>query len=141
MPDEDYIVPIGQGIVRRPGRDVTLVASLLMLYRALEAAELLAQDGIEAEVIDPRTLVPLDKELIFRSVEKTGRLVIVEEDNLTNGWGAEVAALVADEAFVWLDAPIKRVAAPDVPPPFAPVLEQEYVPSARRVVETVKSIL
>jgi pyruvate dehydrogenase E1 component beta subunit len=141
VPEEDYIVPIGQGIVRRPGRDVTLVASLLMLYRALEAAEQLAQEGIEAEVVDPRTLVPLDKELIFRSVEKTGRLVIVEEDNLTNGWGAEVAALVADEAFAWLDAPIKRVAAPDVPPPFAPVLEQEYVPSVRRVVETVKSLL
>lgn len=141
VPEEDYVVPIGEGIVRRPGTDVTIVASLLMVYRALQAAEELAGQGIEAEVIDPRTLVPLDKGLIFASVRKTGRLVIVEEDNLTNGWGAEVAALMADEAFVWLDAPIKRVAAPDTPPPFAPVLEQLYVPSAERIVATVRSIL
>jgi pyruvate dehydrogenase E1 component beta subunit len=111
-----------------------------MLYRALEAAEVLAQEGIEAEVIDPRTLVPFDKERVLHSVKKTGRLVIVEEDNLTNGWGAEVAAWMADEAFVWLDAPIKRVAAPDVPPPFAPILEQHYVPSTARVVDTVRSL-
>ncbi len=140
VPEEDYIVPIGEGVIRRPGKDVTIVANLLMLYRALGAAETLAQRGIEAEVIDPRTLVPLDKQLILESVQKTGRLVIVEEDNLTNGWGAEVAALMADEAFVWLDAPIKRVAAPDVPPPFAPVLEREYVPSEQRVVDAVCSL-
>jgi pyruvate dehydrogenase E1 component beta subunit len=141
VPDEDYVVPIGQGAVRRPGTDVTIVASLLMVYRALQAAEALAAQGIQAEVIDPRTLVPLDKDLIFASVQKTGRLVIVEEDNLTNGWGAEVAALVADEAFVWLDAPIKRVAAPDTPPPFAPVLEQLYVPSVERIVAAVRATL
>jgi len=140
VPEEDYIVPIGEGIIRRPGKDVTIVANLLMLYRALGAAETLAQRGIEAEVIDPRTLAPLDKQLILESVQKTGRLVIVEEDNLTNGWGAEVAALMADEAFIWLDAPIKRVAAPDVPPPFAPALEREYVPSEQRVVDAVCSL-
>jgi pyruvate dehydrogenase E1 component beta subunit len=141
VPDADYIVPIGEGIIRRPGKDITIVANLLMLYRALAAAELLAKEGIEAEVIDPRTLVPLDKELIYRSVRKTGRLLIVEEDNLTNGWGAEVAALAADEVFEWLDAPIKRIAAPDVPPPFAPVLEREYVPNEQKVVAAVKSML
>ena len=141
VPEEDYIVPIGQGIVRREGQDVTIVANLLMLYRALAAARTLAQRGIAAEVIDPRTLVPLDKDLILASVRKTGRLLIVEEDNLTNGWGAEVAALMADEAFEWLDAPIKRVAAPDVPPPFAPVLEQEYVPSEQRIVDAVLTML
>ena len=91
-----------------------------MLYRALDAAETLARQGIEAEVIDPRTLVPLDKELILGSVRKTGRLVIVEEDNLTNGWGAEIAAIVADEAFIWLDAPIKRVCAPGCAPTLRP---------------------
>ena len=101
VPDEDYIVPIGQGIIRRPGRDLTIVANLLMLYRSLAAAARLAEQGIEAEVIDPRTLVPLDKQLILDSVRKTGRLLIVEEDNLTNGWGAEIAALMADEAFAW----------------------------------------
>jgi pyruvate dehydrogenase E1 component beta subunit len=141
VPDDDYVVPIGQGVVRRPGRDVTIVGKLLTVYRALAAAEQLAQEGIEAEVIDPRTLVPLDRELILGSVRKTGRLVIVEEDNLTSGWAADLAAIVADEAFDWLDAPIKRVSAPDTPVPFAPVMEQFYVPSAERVVEAVRSLL
>jgi pyruvate/2-oxoglutarate/acetoin dehydrogenase E1 component len=141
VPEEDYTVPIGKGIIRREGKDITIVANLLMLYRSLAAAETLAKLGIDAEVIDPRSLVPLDEELILESIKKTGRLLIVEEDNLTNGWGAEVAALMADKAFFWLDAPIKRVAAPDVPPPFAPVLEREYVPSEARVVETVLSMI
>jgi pyruvate dehydrogenase E1 component beta subunit len=140
VPEEDYLVPIGEGIIRREGKDVTIVAKLLMLYRALAAAETLAEQGIEAEVIDPRTLVPLDKELILASVRKTGRLVIVEEDNLTGGWAAEIAAIVADEAFVWLDAPIKRVSAPDVPPPFAPVLEREYVPNEAKIKTAVLSL-
>ncbi|MGE5221975.1 MAG: alpha-ketoacid dehydrogenase subunit beta [Omnitrophica WOR_2 bacterium] len=136
VPEEEYTVPIGKGIIRRPGKDITIVANLLMVYRSLAAAESLAQQGIEAEVIDPRSLVPLDEELILESVMKTGRLLIVEEDNLTNGWGAEVAARMADKAFVWLDAPIKRVAAPDVPPPFAPVLEREYLPGEQKIVDT-----
>jgi pyruvate dehydrogenase E1 component beta subunit len=110
------------------------------VYRALAAAEQLAQEGIDAEVIDPRTLVPLDRELILESVRKTGRLVVVEEDNLTGGWAADLVAIVADEALFWLDAPIKRVSAPDTPVPFAPVMEQFYVPSAERVVEAVKSL-
>ena len=140
VPDEEYLVPIGKGIVRRQGKDVTIVGKLLTVYRALEAAEVLAKDGIEAEVIDPRTLVPLDKELLLESVRKTGRLVIVEEDNLTGGWAGDLAAIVAEEAFFWLDAPVKRVSAPDVPPPFAPVMEQFYVPSVERVVAAVKSL-
>jgi pyruvate/2-oxoglutarate/acetoin dehydrogenase E1 component len=141
VPDEDYLVPIGKAAIRREGGDVTIVANLLMVYKALNAAEELAGQGIEAEVIDVRSLVPLDKELIWRSIRKTGRLVIVEEDNLTNGWGAEVVALAADEVFEWLDAPIKRVAAPDVPPPFAPVLEGAYVPNERRIIDAVLSTL
>jgi pyruvate/2-oxoglutarate/acetoin dehydrogenase E1 component len=141
VPEEEYLVQIGKGVVRRPGKDVTIVANLLMLYRALGAAETLSSQGVQVEVIDPRTLVPLDKELILGSVRKTGRLIIVEEDNLTNGWGAEIAAIVAEEAFVWLDAPIKRVAAPDVPAPFAPVLEREYVPSEQKIVDAVLSII
>ncbi len=139
VPEEEYLVPIGKGFIRRQGNDLTIVANLLMVYRALAAAETLAGQGINVEVIDPRSLVPLDLDLILESVQKTGRLIIVEEDNLTNGWGAEVAALVADQGFWWLDAPIKRVAAPDVPPPFAPVLEREYVPSERRIIEAVLS--
>ena len=120
---------------------MTIVAIHRMLYSALTAAEELAKQGIQAEIIDPRSLVPLDKELIFNSVKKTGRLVIAEEDNLTNGWGAEVAALTADEIFEYLDAPIKRVAAPDVPPPFAPVLEREYVPSPTKIVNAALSTM
>jgi len=141
VPDEEYLVPIGKGIIRREGSDVTIVGKLLTLYRALAAAEQLAQEGIEAEVIDPRTLVPLDRELILSSVRKTGRLVVVEEDNLTGGWAAEIAAVAADEAFAWLDAPIKRVSAPDVPPPFAPKLEADYVPSAERIVAAVHAVM
>ena len=140
VPDEEYLVPIGKGVIRRPGRDVTIVGKLLTLYRALGAAETLAAEEIEAEVIDPRTLIPLDKDLILASVRKTGRLVIVEEDNLTGGWAADIAAFVAEEAFYYLDAPIKRVSAPDTPPPFAPVMEQFYVPSVERVVQAVKSL-
>jgi acetoin:2,6-dichlorophenolindophenol oxidoreductase subunit beta len=140
VPDEDYTIPFGKGAIRRSGKDVTIVANLLMVYRSLAAAETLAARGIQVEVIDPRSLVPLDKDMILESVQKTGRLVIVEEDNLTNGWGAEVAAIAADEAFLWLDSPIKRIAAPDVPPPFAPVLEREYVPSEQRIVDTVLSL-
>jgi pyruvate dehydrogenase E1 component beta subunit len=141
VPDGEYLVPIGQGIVRRAGVDVTIVGKLLTVYRALAAAEQLARQGIEAEVIDPRTLVPLDKELILDSVRKTGRLVIVEEDNLTGGWAADIAALAADEALFWLDAPIKRVSAPDTPVPFAPVMEDFYVPSVERVVQAVMSTM
>ncbi len=140
VPEEEYLVPIGEAIVRREGQDVTIVGKLLTVYRALAAADTLSKQGIEAEVIDPRTLVPLDKELILDSVRKTGRLVIAEEDNLTGGWAADVAAIVAEEAFMWLDAPIKRVSAPDVPPPFAPVLEREYVPSAEKIVAAAQSL-
>jgi pyruvate dehydrogenase E1 component beta subunit len=117
------------------------VAKLLTVYRALGAAERLAAEGIEAEVIDPRTLVPLDKALILDSVRKTGRLVIVEEDNLTGGWAGEIAAIAAEEAFFYLDAPIKRVSAPDTPPPFAPVMEAFYVPSEERIIQAVKYTL
>lgn len=140
VPEEDYTVPIGKGAVRREGTDITIVANLLMVYRALAAAETLAERGIQAEVIDPRSLVPLDEELIFESVRKTGRLLIVEEDHLTSGWGAEIAARAADEVFFWLDAPVKRVAAPDVPPPFAPALEREYVPREEEIVAAALSM-
>lgn len=141
VPEEEFLVPIGEGIIRREGKHATVVAIHRMLYEALAAAEQLTQTNIEIEIIDPRTLFPLDKELIFESIRKTGRLIIVEEDNLTNGWGAEVAALAADEVFEWLDAPIKRVAAPDVPPPFAPVLEKEYLPDREKIIAAVQSVL
>jgi pyruvate/2-oxoglutarate/acetoin dehydrogenase E1 component len=134
VPKEEYLVPLGKAVVKREGSDVTVVATHVSLYRALAAAgELAAESGIECEVIDPLTLVPLDTETIWASLRKTGRLVIVHEDTLTGGWGAEVAARAADECLYSLEAPIKRVAAFDVPMPYAPVLEQAVVPTADRI--------
>jgi len=140
VPEEEYLVPFGQAKILREGTDVTIVANLLMVHKSLLAAKSLAEAGIEAEVIDVRTLVPFDWQTLFDSVGKTGRLVIVEEDNLTGGWGAEVAARVADSCIGYLQGPIKRVAAPDTPVPFAPVMENYYIPSVERIVETVKQL-
>lgn len=141
VPQEEYLIPFGQANVVRAGDRVTIVANLLMVHRSLQAAKMLEQEGIQVEVIDPRTLVPLDEQTIFKSVQKTGRLVIVEEDNLTGGWGAEVAARVADACLGYLEAPIRRVAAPDTPVPFAPVMENRYVPSVERILQAVRSVL
>ena len=141
VPEDDYLVPIGKGIVRREGTDVTIVGKLLTVYQALAAADKLAQEGISAEVIDPRTLVPLDKELILNSVRKTGRLIVAEEDNRTCGWAAEIAAMVSEEAFFYLDAPIARVSSIDTPPPFAPVMEAFYLPSADKIVAAAHNLL
>ena len=123
------------------GTDVTLVAKLLMLYRALEAAEVLAREGISVEIIDPRSLVPFDEETVLESVAKTSRLVIVEEDTVSWGWGAEVVARVAERGLTYLDAPIKRVAAPDVPIPFAPALEWAVIPDAARIMQAVREVM
>jgi pyruvate/2-oxoglutarate/acetoin dehydrogenase E1 component len=141
VPDGDYTFPIGQAVIKRTGRDVTIVATHVSLYRSLAAAELLAAEGIECEVIDPITLSPLDDETIFGSVTRTGRLVIVHEDTLTGGWGAEVAARVADECLLSLEAPIKRVASFDVPAPAAPVLEDAVLPSVERIVAVIRALV
>ena len=132
VPEEEYLIPFGEADLKREGRDVTVVAKLLMVHRALSAAEKLAQEGISVEVIDPRTLVPFDRKRIIESLKKTGRLIIVEEDNMTGGWGAEVAAVVAEEALDYLDAPVKRVSAYDTPIPFAPLLEDFVIPNEDR---------
>jgi pyruvate/2-oxoglutarate/acetoin dehydrogenase E1 component len=141
IPDEEYTIPLGQAAIKREGSDVTLVASALMVQRALAAADKLQQKGISAEVIDPRTWVPLDKETIIDSVKKTNRLVVMEEEPKTGGAAAEVVAIVADEAFDFLDAPIKRVCAPDTPIPFSPVLEQRWMPNEDDVVQAVSEIM
>lgn len=137
VPEGDYTVPIGKAIIRRSGSDVTLVAWSNMVRTCLEAAELLSAEGIEAEVIDLRTLVPLDKEAILESVAKTRRLVIAHEAVRTGGFGAEVAAIVADEGFDLLEAPIRRVAAPDAPVPCSPPLLACFVPCAADIKGTV----
>jgi len=140
VPAEEYLVPLGQATIKRSGSDVTVVSTHLSLYRSLAAADELAGEGIECEVIDPLTLVPLDTAMLWASVEKTGRLVIVHEDTLTGGWGAEVAARAADECLFSLEAPIKRVAAHDVPLPFAPTMEQAVVPSTERICSVIREL-
>jgi len=141
VPEEEYLIPIGVADVKREGDDVTIVATSRMVLFALNAAEDLARQGIEVEVIDPRTLKPLDIDTIVRSVEKTGRLVVVNEGHLTGGFTAEVAARVQREAFDWLDAPIMQVATEDVPLPYSGPLELEAIPNERDIVNAVRSVV
>jgi 2-oxoisovalerate dehydrogenase E1 component len=141
VPEHEYLVPIGVADIKRPGLDVTIVATSRMVLFALNAAAELASQGIEAEVIDPRTLKPLDIDTIVGSVQKTGRLVVVNEGHLTGGFTAEVAARVQREAFDWLDAPIMQVATKDVPLPYSGCLEQETIPSEQDIVSAVLEIL
>ena len=141
IPAEDYVVPLGKGIVRREGTDVTIIATLLMMHRALQAAEQLAAEGISAEVIDPRSLVPFDWDLVKASVMKTTRAVIVEEGPKRGGWSAEIAATLAESMSDYLTAPVMRVASPDIPVPFAPPMENFYRPDANKIVDAVRKLL
>ena len=141
VPEEDYTVPFGVADLKREGTDVTIIATLYMVHKSLNAAEALQKEGINVEVVDPRTLVPLDKETILNSVKKTGRVVIVTEDCKTAGVSAEIAAIIAEEALDYLDAPIKRVTTPDVPIPFSPPLEQYVIPDEKRIVKAVKEVV
>ncbi len=140
VPDEEYLIPFGEARIRREGDDVTVWGTFLMVHKALEVAEELAKEGISVEVIDPRTLVPFDKKTLIDSVKKTGRLVLVTEETKTGATTAEVAAMVQEEAFDWLDAPIIRVNAPDTPVPFSPPLEQFFIPDHKRIAEAIRSI-
>ena len=141
VPEEEYTVPLGVADVKREGEDVTVVATLYMVHKALEAAEKLETKGISVEVVDPRTLTPLDKQTIIKSVKKTGRLVVVSEDCKTAGVSAEIAAVVAEEAIDYLDAPIKRVAEPDTPIPFSPPLEQYVIPNEKSIIKAVREVV
>ena len=133
VPDNEYIIPLGVSDIKRSGDDVTIVATSRMVGEALKAASALAAEGISVEVIDPRSLVPLDAEPILASVRRTGRAVIVHEAFERGGFGAELAALIASEAFDYLDAPIERVAGANTPLPFAPVLENAVIPNAETI--------
>lgn len=135
VPEEEYLVPLGKAEVRREGQDVTIVATGAMVSKALRAAVRLEEEGIDAEVVDLRTVRPLDVETVVGSVKKTGRLVVTHEDHTTCGVAAEVAAIVSKEAFGYIDAPIERVCAPDTPVPFSPPLEDYYLPNEDRLVE------
>lgn len=141
VPEEEYTIPLGKGDVKREGKDVTVVAWSKMVYVALDAAAELAKGGVEAEVIDPRTIRPLDDALILRSVKKTNRCVIVEEGWPFAGAGAEIAFRVTSEAFDYLDAPVRRVTSEDVPMPYAKNLERLVLPSAEKVIAAVKDVL
>jgi 2-oxoisovalerate dehydrogenase E1 component len=141
VPEQSYAIPIGKGKVMREGRDVTVVATMAMVPRALAAATQLGNDSISVEVIDPRTLRPLDEALILESVRKTNRLVIAHEAWTQYGFGAEISALVVEKAFDWLDAPIVRVGAPGIPMPYNDELERWTIPSQERISAAIRSLL
>jgi len=141
VPEDSYTVPFGKAEVKRKGQDVTMVTAGLMVHKALEAATRLAKEGIGVEVIDPRTIVPLDRKTLLGSVKKTSRLVVVDEDYERCGFASEVAAIIADEGFDYLSAPIKRVATPNVPIPYNPNLEKYVLPDEDKMVKAVHSLL
>src|SRR5580698_5307101 len=140
MPPGDYTVPIGKAAVRRPGRDLTIVSYAAMAHTSLEAAEALAKEGIEAEVIDLRTLLPLDEETILQSVKKTNRCLVVHEDTKTGGIAGEIAAILCEKAFGDLDGPLMRVTALDTPVPYSPPLEEYFLPNAKKVFDAAKEL-
>jgi len=141
VPEESYSIPFGQAEITRAGKDATVIAASYMVQKALEAADLLAQEGVETEVINLRTLIPLDEEAIYHSLEKTGRLIIVQEAYRTAGYGAEIAALAAEKAFSFLKAPVERVAAPDYPIPYSVSLKKTYFPDAGAIAGAVRRAL
>jgi pyruvate/2-oxoglutarate/acetoin dehydrogenase E1 component len=141
VPEGEYLIPLGKGEVKRAGKDVTIVATGNMVRRSLEAADILDKKGVSAEVVDPRTLLPLDEELIVASVKKTGRAVIVHEAPTFGGFGGEIAGLLADKAIDYLDGPVKRVGAPFTPIPNWIKMEEFYLPSVQRIVDAVGETL
>src|ERR1700682_1776435 len=140
LPAEDYTVPIGKAAVRREGRHLTILSYAAMMHTSLEAADALAKEGIEAEVIDLRTLLPLDEETILQSVKKTNKVRVVHEDNKTGGSAGEIAAILCEKAFGDLDGPLMRVTALDTPVPYAPPLEEYFLPNAKKVFDAAKEL-
>lgn len=141
VPEEEYTIPFGVAEVKRPGKDLTIVAYQVMVKKALEAAEILAERGIEAEVVDPRTLVPLDMETIVKSVKKTNRVIVAGEEVTTAGVCAEIGFRIMQETFDYLDAPVERVASADVPVPFSPPLEKQMMASSQDIIAAAERLL
>ena len=142
VPDGDYTIPIGKADVKRSGTDISFITYGLMVHYCLEAAEMLQEEGYSVEVVDLRTVRPIDAETILESVKKTSKALVVHEDNKALGVGAEVAAIIAEEAFDFLDAPVTRLAGPEVPAmPFAPTLEDEFMVSAEKIIVSAKKLL
>jgi 2-oxoisovalerate dehydrogenase E1 component beta subunit len=140
IPDEDYIVPLGKADIKRQGHHITLITYGGTLHKSLEAAEKMAEKGVSVEVVDLRTLIPLDKETLLQSVKKTNKVVIVHEDTKTGGFGAELAAIISEEAFEYLDGPILRVASLDTPVPYSPPLESFFLPQVEDIVEALEKL-
>jgi 2-oxoisovalerate dehydrogenase E1 component beta subunit len=140
LPEDDYIVEIGKARTRREGRDLSIITFGAMTLTALDAAEELEKEGLDLEVLDLRTLAPLDREAILKSVRKTGKALVLHEASRTGGIGGEIAAIIAEEAFEWLDAPVVRVASLDTPVPYSPPLEEYYLPQTRDVVDAARKL-
>jgi pyruvate/2-oxoglutarate/acetoin dehydrogenase E1 component len=140
VPQQEYTIPLGVADIKRAGKDITLVATSSMVQVSLRAAEILHSTGISAEVIDVRTTVPLDKQTLIDSAQKTSRVIVIDEGYQSYGVTAEIASVIADGAFYYLDAPVKRMGAMDVPVPFSPVLEDQTVPTPESVTEMAKTL-
>ncbi len=140
LPDEEYVVEIGKADIKREGSDITVVTYGSMVHFSLEAAEILSKEGVEVEIVDLRTLLPIDKEAVLKSVRKTGKLCTIHEDTLTAGMGGEISAIVAEHAFDSLDAPIKRIAAIDTPVPYAPPLEEFFSPNTDKILKALREL-
>jgi len=141
VPEESYRIPFGKAEVKKEGKDCTIVATHAMVLRALAAAEEAAREGIDVEVVDPRTLSPLDRETILASVDKTGRLIVADEGHKTCGAASEISATAAEERVYSLKAPILRVCSPDTPVPFSPPLEQDYIPDVKNLLPAIKRVM
>ncbi|HZT95746.1 MAG TPA: alpha-ketoacid dehydrogenase subunit beta [Chloroflexota bacterium] len=140
VPDEDYIVPLGKADVKRQGQDMSIITYGAMVHQSLTAAEELGKEDLDVEVLDLRTILPLDRNAILDSVKKTGKVLVVTEDTLSYGVGAEVAALISENAFEYLDGPVTRVAAPDTPVPYAPSLEEAFLPNATKIAAAAREL-
>jgi 2-oxoisovalerate dehydrogenase E1 component beta subunit len=141
LPKEDYVVPIGRAAMRREGRDLTILTYGAMLYPSLEAAEVLSRErGIETDVVDLRSLLPLDKDAILDSAKKTGKVLVVHEDTRTGGIAGEIAAIINEEVFEYLDGPVLRVTAPDTPVPYSPPLEEFFLPNKEKILEALRRL-
>lgn len=141
VPDEDYIVPIGKAAIRREGTDLSIITFGAMVHTALDAAKALAEEGVEAEILDLRSLAPLDRDAVLRTVAKTSHALLLHEATLTGGIGGELAAIIASDAFEYLDAPVMRVASPDSPVPYSPPLEAAFLPNVAKVVAAAKRLV
>ena len=141
LPTEDYIVPIGKAIVRRPGRDLSIITYGAMMWTALEAARTLEAEGIDAEVVDLRTLFPMDEQTVLESVAKTNKAILLHEATRTGGIGAEIAAVLSERCFEYLDGPLMRVTAPDTPVPYSPPLEEFFLPNAEKVCRAARALV